>query len=111
MPNSIHRPCRLTHDFINWRRKEPYGKKSYDLKWQGVHKTFLHYHFHETEKISRTSQNDLKLAETSRNDPKPTETTQKIAKRPETIQNFEIGEIWNFLLAFAFQISSPNAKI
>ena len=60
---------------------------------------------------AKTTWNQPKLAETRRNDPKPTETTQKIAKRPETIQNFEIGEIWNFLLAFAFQISSPNAKI
>ena len=39
------------------------------------------------------------------NDPK------KIPKRPETTQNFKIGEIWNFVLAFVFQILSPNAQI
>ena len=26
-------------------------KKSYDWKWHEAHKTFLHYHFHETIKI------------------------------------------------------------
>ena len=50
MAISIHRPCRRTYNFKNWRRKESYDKKSYDLKWQGVHKTFLHYHFHESGK-------------------------------------------------------------
>ena len=38
---------------------------------------------------------------TSRNDPKKCETTQ----------NFKIGEIWNFLLAFVLQTLSPNAQI
>ena len=51
MAISIDRPCRRTHDFKNWRRKESYDKKSYDLKWQGVDKTHLHYHFYETGKI------------------------------------------------------------
>ena len=34
----------------------------------------------------------------------------KVDKRPEMIQNFKIGEIWNFLLAFNFQTLSPNAQ-
>ena len=46
-----------------------------------------------------------KQAQTSRNDQKT------IAKRPETTQNYKIGEISNFLLAFIFQTSSPNAQI
>ena len=40
----IHRSCRRTHDFKNWRSKESYNKKSFDLKWQGARKTLLHYH-------------------------------------------------------------------
>ena len=51
MAISIHGPCRRTHDFKNWRREKSYDKKSYDLTGQGDHKTFLHYHFHETIKI------------------------------------------------------------
>ena len=51
------------------------------------------------------TRNQQKLAETSRNDP------QKIPKQAETTQNFEIGEIWNFLLVFVLQISSSNAQI
>ena len=35
----------------------------------------------------------------------------KIAKQPTTTQNFEIGEVRNFLLVFVLQISSPNAQI
>ena len=50
MAISIHRPCRRTHDFKNWEQKESYDKKSYDVKWQGIHKIFLHYHFHKTVK-------------------------------------------------------------
>ena len=34
----------------------------------------------------------------------------KIAKRPEKNQNFKIGEICNFLPAFAVQVLSPNAQ-
>ena len=40
--------------------------------------------------------------------PKPPKTTSKNCK---TIQNFKIGEIWNFLLVFIFQISDLNARI
>ena len=32
-------------------------------------------------------------------------------KRPEMTQNFNVGEIWSFLIAFAYQTSSPNAQI
>ena len=49
-----------------------------------------------------TSQNDLKRTET---------TPPKIMKRPKTIQIFKIEEIWNFLIAFIFQILSPYAQI
>ena len=49
MAISVHRSCRRTHGFKNWRRKESYDKKSYDLKWQGVDKIFLQY-FHNTLK-------------------------------------------------------------
>ena len=51
------------------------------------------------------NQNEPKRAEISRNDPR------KIAKQPKTTKNFKIEEIWNFLLAFVFQISSPNAQV
>ena len=51
---------------------------------------------------------DPKRAETSRNHPKG---PKKISKRLETTQNLKIEEIWNLTLAFAFQISSPNAQI
>ena len=54
----------------------------------------------------------------SQNQPKPAKTTRnqkkrppKIVKQPETSQIFKIGEIWNFLLAFVFQTSSPNPQI
>ena len=57
------------------------------------------------------TQNWPKRAETRQKEPKPAKTTKKIAKRPETTQNFKTGEIWNFLLAFVFQISSKNAQI
>ena len=50
------------------------------------------------------TRNESKRAETSQIDP------LKIEKRPETIQNIKIGEICNFLLAFVFQTSSPNAQ-
>ena len=49
-----------------------------------------------------------KRAETTQNQPK---RLQKAAKQPETTQSFKIGKIWNFLLAFVFQTSSPNAQI
>ena len=48
---------------------------------------------------------------TSQNEPKPLETTRKTAKRSETTQTFKIVEIWNFLIAFFFQILSPNAHM
>ena len=51
MAISIHRPCRRTHAFKNWTRKELHDKKSYVLKSQGAYNFFLHYHFHETIKI------------------------------------------------------------
>ena len=51
---------------------------------------------------------DPKRAETSRNHSK---WLKKIAKRLETTQNLKIEEIWNLILAFVFQISSPNAQI
>ena len=56
------------------------------------------------------TRNKPKRPETSRND------AQKLAKRLETTQNFKIisknhFEIWNFVLAFVFQVSSPNAQI
>ena len=56
----------------------------------------------------RTGQNEPKPAKKSQNQPKQ---PKKIAKRPETTQNFKTGEIWNFLLAFVFQISSKNVQI
>ena len=56
------------------------------------------------------SQNEPKPAKTSRNQPKRPKVNrndpQKIAKRPETTQNCKIGEIFNLLLAFDFQILS-----
>ena len=54
------------------------------------------------------TQNEPKRAETSRNEQK---RPKEIMKQPKTTQNFKIGKIWSFLLAFAFQISSPNAQI
>ena len=54
------------------------------------------------------TQNEPKRAETSRNEQK---RPKEIMKQPKTTQNFKIGRIWSFLLAFAFQISSPNAQI
>ena len=66
-------------------------------------------------KQPETSQNEPKPVKTSRNHPKRSKTSRndprKIAKQPETTQNFEIGEIWNFLLVFVFRISCPNAQI
>ena len=41
------------------------------------------------------TRNETKRAETSQNEPKPAET----------------GEVWNFLIAFVFQISNPNDQI
>ena len=59
-----------------------------------------------------TSQNQPKPVETSRNGSKRAKTTSpKNSKQPKTTQNFKSGEIWNFLLAFVFQISSPNGQI
>ena len=61
------------------------------------------------------TRNELKWAKTSQNDPKLAETTQNQLKRPKKIcktnQNFKIRGIWNFLLAFVFQILSPNSQI
>ena len=54
------------------------------------------------------TQNKPKQLETTQNQPK---RPKKIAKQPETTQSFKIGEIWNFLLAFIFKTSSPNAQI
>ena len=44
-------PWRCQDCFKNWRRKESYDKKSYDLNWMGALKIFWHYHFHETIEI------------------------------------------------------------
>ena len=59
-----------------------------------------------------------KRPETSQKESKPAEMTQNqlkrpkiIAKQPKTTQNFKIGKIWNFLLAFVFQTLCPNAQI
>ena len=43
--------------------------------------------------------------------PERTETSQNKAKPAEMTQNFKIGEIWNFLLAFVFYILCPNVQI
>ena len=48
---------------------------------------------------------------TKLNQPEPPETTSKNCERTRTTQNFKFGEIWNFLVAFVFQISGPNAQI
>ena len=48
--------------------------------------------------------NEPKRPETSRNNPQNCETIRKDS-------NFKLGEIWNFLLASIFVISSPNAQI
>ena len=65
-------------------------------------------------KRPETSQNELKPAETSQNNPSPAEMTppfpKKNVKRSKTTQNFKIGEICNFLLAFVFQISTQKPK-
>ena len=55
-----------------------------------------------------TRQNDPKLAKMRQNQPK---RPPKIVKQPEMTQSFKIGEICNFVLAFVFQILSPNAQI
>ena len=47
----------------------------------------------------------------TQNWPKRAETRQKEPKPAETTKNFKTGEIWNFLLAFVFQISSKNVQI
>ena len=69
--------------------------------------------FQEKVEIGRLSvltktQNEPKQDETSRNDPKLPKTTSKNCK---TTQNVKTGEIWNFLIAFVFQVLSPNAQI
>ena len=48
---------------------------------------------------------------TKLNQPEPPETTSKNCETTRTTQNFKFGEIWNFLVAFVFQISGPNAQI
>ena len=48
---------------------------------------------------------NLEQPKTSQKDPKQAERTQKYCK---TTQNFEIWEIWNFLLAFVFTNSGPK---
>ena len=55
-----------------------------------------------------TSRNQSKRAETSRKQP---QRPKKLEKRQETTQNVKIGQIWNFLLVFVFQILSPNTQI
>ena len=57
------------------------------------------------KKVLTKTRNEPKRPETNRNDP------PKIMKRPKTIQIFKIEEIWNFLIAFIFQILSPYAQI
>ena len=57
-------------------------------------------------KPAKTSGNQPKEPKTSQNDP-----PKQIVKRSETTQNLKIGEIWDFLLAFVFQILSPNVQI
>ena len=55
------------------------------------------------------TQNQPKQAKASRNDPKP---AKMISQKLQTTQNLKkIGEIWDYLLAFIFQISSPNVQI
>ena len=56
----------------------------------------------------KASQYDPQPAKSSRNYPKQ---LQKIAKRPKTTQNFKIGEIWNFLPGFVYQIFQSFNKI
>ena len=60
--------------------------------------------------ITRMTRNQPKQAEASLNDPKPVKTTLKKCDTTQNNLNFEIGEIWNFLLALVFQISGPNAQ-
>ena len=51
-----------THNFKTWKQKESYDKKFYDLKWQRVNKTFLHYYFHETiETLAKSIYKNLGL--------------------------------------------------
>ena len=61
------------------------------------------------------SQIDQKSTKTCLNEFKPRETSQsnplEVVKQPEMTQNFKIGEVWNLLLAFVFQICSPSAHI
>lgn len=54
--------------------------------------------------------NFLSVITKIRNEPKQPETSPNDQKNCETTQNFNIREIWNFLLAFFFQTLNPNAK-
>ena len=49
----------------------------------------------------------MKRMKTTQKQPKQ---PPKIIKRPKTTQIVNVGEIWNFLLAFVFQVLSRNAK-
>ena len=79
-------------------------------------------------KISRqkdSTQLQFYVLAKTRNEPKPPETSQnesktsrdqqkqpqKIAKQSKMTQNSNIAEIWNFLVAFIFQILNPNGQI
>ena len=97
-------------------RKTKILKKWKKSIWRYDHFTHVYHKWQSYEvwfpylRKPGTTQNQPKWAETSQNNPKPTKTTtKKIAKWSEIIQHFETGEIWNFLLIFIFQISSPNA--
>ena len=57
------------------------------------------------KKVLTKTRNEPNRPEPNRHDP------PKIMKRPTTIQIFKIEEIWNFLIAFIFQILSPYAQI
>ena len=69
----------------------------------------FNYENPELSKTHETSQNELEPAERTQNQPK--RPPKQIVKRSETTQNLKIGEIWHFLLAFVFQILSPNVQI
>lgn len=54
------------------------------------------------------TQNQLKWVETSQNQVK---MTQKDSKMTQSYSKFQMGKIWNFLLAFIFQFLSPHVPI
>ena len=53
---------------------------------------------------AKTTKNQPKWAEVNWNDPPKLQSNLKPPK------NFKIGEIWDFLLAFVFQILNPAKK-